>query len=343
MPTKFPDIVLVSTIDFFYPLVLDPYLQGKIGCANVLSDLYAMGISNCDNMLMVLAASLDMDPKHRHIVTQEMLRGFADLAKEAGTVITGGQTVLDPPQASRILFRASFLALFSCPFLTEFKWQCLLQVLNPWPIIGGVAQSVEKKDAIIMPEHAVAGDLLILTKPLGTQLAVNLSEWLRDCKTRPADKNRYAKVADIISPEQAVKAFKTSERSMCRLNRTGAALMHKHDAHACTDVTGFGILGHAQNLVVTQNADVDFVIHTMPVVRDMEKIDGKVHDFKLLAGFSAETSGGLLIALPADKAEAFCKEIEEIDGEPAWIIGDVIAGTKKSRMAEGEITVIPVD
>ena len=70
------DIVLVSTIDFFYPLVLDPYLQGRIGCANVLSDLYAMGIHNCDNMLMVLAASLDMDPKHRHIVTQEMLRGF---------------------------------------------------------------------------------------------------------------------------------------------------------------------------------------------------------------------------------------------------------------------------
>ena len=88
--------MLVSTIDFFYPLVLDPYLQGKIGCANVLSDLYAMGIHNCDNMLMVLAASLEMDPKHRHIVTQEMLRGFADLAKEAETVITGGQTVLNP-------------------------------------------------------------------------------------------------------------------------------------------------------------------------------------------------------------------------------------------------------
>lgn len=125
----------MSTIDFFYPLVLDPYLQGRIGCANVLSDLYAMGISNCDNMLMVLAASLDMDPKHRHIVTQEMLRGFADLAKEAETVITGGQTVL-----------------------------------NPWPIIGGVAQSVENKGEIIMPENAVVGDKLILTKPLGTQV-----------------------------------------------------------------------------------------------------------------------------------------------------------------------------
>ena len=125
----------MSTIDFFYPLVLDPYLQGRIGCANVLSDLYAMGIHNCDNMLMVLAASLDMDPKHRHIVTQEMLRGFADLAKEADTTITGGQTVL-----------------------------------NPWPIIGGVAQSVENKSEIIMPENAVPGDKIILTKPLGTQV-----------------------------------------------------------------------------------------------------------------------------------------------------------------------------
>jgi selenide,water dikinase len=123
-------------------------------------------------------------------------------------------------------------------------------------------------------------------QPPWLQLAVNLSEWLRDCKTRPPEKNRYAKVADIISPEQAVKAFKTSERSMCRLNRSGAKLMHKYDAHACTDVTGFGVLGHAQNLVDTQLKDVDFVLHTLPIVRDMEKIDGKVHDFKLLAGYS---------------------------------------------------------
>jgi hypothetical protein len=62
--------------------------------------------------------------------------------------------------------------------------------------------------------------------------------------------------------------------------------MHKYDAHACTDVTGFGILGHAQNLVVTQLKDVDFVLHTLPIVRDMEKIDKKIHDFKLLEGFS---------------------------------------------------------
>ena len=68
--------------------------------------------------------------------------------------------------------------------------------------------------------------------------------------------------------------------------------MHKYDAHACTDVTGFGILGHAQNLVVTQHKDVDFVVHTLPIVRDMEKIDKKVHDFKLLEGFSGASSKG---------------------------------------------------
>lgn len=119
VPTKHAGLVLVSTIDFFYPLVLDPYmqvapsthprpptvnpartsresrvppglskclrgatLQGKIGCANVLSDLYAMGVYDCDNMLMVLAASQDMAPEHRKIVTGEMIRGFSDLAKE---------------------------------------------------------------------------------------------------------------------------------------------------------------------------------------------------------------------------------------------------------------------
>lgn len=306
VPTRHEGLSLVSTIDFFYPLVLDPYIQGKIGCANVLSDLYAMGMYHCDNMLMVLAASDDMEPEHRSICTQEMIRGFADQAKEAETIITGGQTVL-----------------------------------NPWPIIGGVAQVVEKATDIIMPEHLQAGDVMVLTKPLGTQLAVNLAEWLRDAKQRPHN-NRYLKVAGLISPEDSVKAYKTAERSMARLNRTGAKLMHKYKAHGCTDVTGFGILGHAKNLAEMQHADVDVVLHTSPIIRGMDAIDGKVHDFRLLEGFSAETSGGLLIALAADVAADFCAEIESLDGEPAWIIGDVVAGSKTARMADGA-QVIQVD
>lgn len=130
-PTRIPDVFSVQTTDFFYPLVDDPYTQGKVGCANVLSDLYAMGISECDNMLMILAGSRDM-PKHTmELVTKEMMRGFNDLAREAGTKVTGGQSVM-----------------------------------NPWPIIGGVATSTCLEKDFIRPENAQPGDVLVLTKPL---------------------------------------------------------------------------------------------------------------------------------------------------------------------------------
>ena len=84
------DTRLISTTDFFYPLVEDPYLQGRISCCNVLSDVYAMGISRVDQMLMVLGISLQMQEKDREIITREMMRGFNDCASEAGTMITGG-------------------------------------------------------------------------------------------------------------------------------------------------------------------------------------------------------------------------------------------------------------
>jgi selenide,water dikinase len=92
--------------------------------------------------------------------------------------------------------------------------------------------------------------------------------------------------------------------------------MCRYKAHGCTDVTGFGILGHAKNLAEMQHADVDVVLHTSPIIRGMDAIDGKVHDFRLLEGFSAETSGGLLIALAADVAADFCAEIESLVSGP---------------------------
>ena len=81
---------LISTTDFFYPLVDDPYMQGRIACCNVLSDLYAMGVSRVDHMLMILSVSLQMDESEREIITKEMMRGFNDCAEEADTKITGG-------------------------------------------------------------------------------------------------------------------------------------------------------------------------------------------------------------------------------------------------------------
>lgn len=118
-----PNIRLISTTDFFYPLVLDPYMQGRISCCNVLSDIYAMGIDRIDNILMVLGVSLTMLEQHREIVTREMIRGFNDCALEAGTLITGGQSIM-----------------------------------NPWPIIGGEANVICRKDEYLSPNFGEPGD-----------------------------------------------------------------------------------------------------------------------------------------------------------------------------------------
>ena len=115
LPTRHPGISLVQTTDFFYPLVEDPYMQGKIACANVLSDLYAMGVTECDNMLMLLGVSNQMTLHERQVVTPLVIEGFNDLAREAGTSVNGGQTVL-----------------------------------NPWFIVGGVASGVVTQDEFIM-------------------------------------------------------------------------------------------------------------------------------------------------------------------------------------------------
>ena len=100
---------------------------------------------------------------------------------------------------------------------------------------------------------------------------------------------------------------------MTRLNRTGAQLMHKYNARGATDVTGFGILGHANNLARNQRASVDFELHTLPIIKDMSTVASVATGFNLLDGLSAETSGGLLIALPADKAAQFIEEIQTVD------------------------------
>eukprot|EP01094_Clydonella_sp_ATCC50884_P029405 TRINITY_DN9192_c0_g1_i1.p1 TRINITY_DN9192_c0_g1~~TRINITY_DN9192_c0_g1_i1.p1 ORF type:complete len:310 (-),score=70.97 TRINITY_DN9192_c0_g1_i1:93-1022(-) len=302
--TSIPDVFLISTTDFFYPLVEDPYMQGKIGCANVLSDLYSMGISKCDTMLMILAASRDMEERERDICTREMIRGFNDLATEAGTKVTGGQTVL-----------------------------------NPWPIIGGVASSVLKEESFIRPEFAVAGDVVILTKALGTQIAVNAHQWLD--RSRYGSNKYWERIKDVVTEQQVLEAYGKAEQSMSRLNKNGAALMMKYDAHAATDVTGFGILGHARNLAKAQRAEVSINLHTLPIIAGMRAIDDALSMFKLMEGFSAETSGGLMVCLSAENAKKFIAEIRELDGCDAWEIGNVVEGDHAASISP-DVTVLEV-
>ena len=135
----------------------------------------------------------------------------------------------------------------------------------------------------------------MLTKPLGTQVAVNAHQWL----DQP---DRWKRIKLVISSEDVRKAYQRAMDSMARLNRTAARLMHKYNAHACTDVTGFGILGHAQNLATNQKNEVSFVIHNLPIISKMASVAKACGNmFKLLQGRSAETSGGLLICLPREQ------------------------------------------
>lgn len=296
MPSsKYKNFFVVSTTDFFYPLVEDPYLQGRVGAANVLSDMYALGCINIDNVLMILAASLDIDETSRNIVTRAMMKGFNDCCLLADTKVTGGQSVL-----------------------------------NPWPIIGGVAKSMCMKTDYIEPIHGQIGDVLVLTKPLGTQIAVNLHEW-KVCKDR-----KYSLLAkqNIINDKMDFLSFNIASGSMIRLNQTAAILMHKYGAHGATDITGFGPKGHIGNLAANQEdmiadgVEFEFFVHTLPIIVGMAKVAqylkaNKILDFKLLNGYSAETSGGLLVMLPRENADAFIKEIEQRDGWPAYKIGEI--------------------
>lgn len=304
---KHDGLFLISTTDYFYPLVDDPFMQGKIGCANVLSDLYAMGVVDCDNVLMILAASVDMSKNERDIVSRQLIEGFSEQIKDAETVVTGGQTVL-----------------------------------NPWPIIGGCATSVCKESDFIRPENSVVGDVLVLTKPLGTQVAVNVSQWRYN-------EEKWTRISDFMTKDDAKRAYELAMTNMARLNRNAARLMHKYGARAATDVTGFGIFGHSNNLAKNQKAALQFVIHTLPIIKHMSEVDAKVQIWNLAKGLSAETSGGLLICLPnMDIAKKFCEELETLDGHPAWIIGDVVASenpddrTLNSCKILEDFTLIPI-
>eukprot|EP00824_Muranothrix_gubernata_P009346 TRINITY_DN21923_c0_g1_i1.p1 TRINITY_DN21923_c0_g1~~TRINITY_DN21923_c0_g1_i1.p1 ORF type:complete len:309 (+),score=69.58 TRINITY_DN21923_c0_g1_i1:221-1147(+) len=302
IPTRIPGVDLVSTTDFFFPIVDDPYMQGKVACANVLSDLYAMGVAECDNMLMLLGVSRKMETEQGEIVTRKIIEGFVDLAREAGTIVSGGQTVM-----------------------------------NPWPLIGGVAMATCRKEDYILPVSAQVGDVLVLTKPLGTQIAANVNNWLYMPE-------QWKRVEHVLSKEEGLAAYEFSMRQMARLNRTAAQLMKKYKAHAATDVTGFGILGHARNLAGNQVDSVHFRIHTLPIIHKMKEVALEKPGFRLLEGFSAETSGGLLMALPPNEAQQLIEEFKSIEGRTAWIVGDVLEGPRTADVVENVVTIdVPSD
>lgn len=173
------------------------------------------------------------------------------------------------------------------------------------------------------PCKAESGDKIILTKPLGTQLATNAKLWLTD------NSENWIKISQHLTSEQINTSFELAVKSMSTLNKTAASLMHKYSAHAATDVTGFGLRGHAENLCKFQNGNVNFILHTLPIIQNVRRIgDILKRSEKLLSGNSVETSGGLLICIPANNAQHFCEDFKSLTGDTCWIVGDVVDGNK---------------
>jgi selenide,water dikinase len=152
-----------------------------------------------------------------------------------------------------------------------------------------------------------------LTKPLGTQVAVNLNQWLIENNTKWTDQ-----ASKMFSQEQVKYIYYQAVESMATLNKNAAGLMQKYECHGSTDMTGFGIRGHAQNLVNVQKNQVSFEITSLPVFAGTEKVNKEIYNFKLFEGYSAETSGGLFIIIPAANADAYMKELLEVYGQSCW-------------------------
>ncbi len=280
---------LVVTTDFFTPVVDNPYDYGAIAAANALSDVYAMG----GRPLTALNIVCFPTSKFRLDLLREILKGGLAMLAEAGAQLVGGHSVNDP----------------------ELKY-------------GLSVTGIVHPDRVVRSDALHDGDAIILTKPLGT---------------------------GAIST--AIKAGALDERfmapfieSMTALNRTASEIMLRHGAHACTDVTGFGLIGHCAGMLGAGNMRIEIESSKVPLLpgaRDAASrglipggmyrnrdytleicdVDGSVQPevFDLL--HDPQTSGGLLIALPGEKAGPLLAELIGSGMERASLIARVTKST----------------
>ncbi len=254
-----PDLAIVNTVDFFTPIVDDPYLFGQIAAANSLSDVYAMGgePKTCMNIVCFPKGKMDIE------ILGEILKGGADKVKESGAVIIGGHSIIDE----------------------EIKYgMAVTGVIHPEKIFRNVGVQ--------------EGDALVLTKPLGTGI---ISTALKKGK------------ASKESIDGAVA-------SMTMLNAAASTVARKYPVHACSDVTGFGILGHALGMASGSSVTLVLESSKLPLLHraarlaekgyltggckrnrdylhDKITIEKSIRQGLVEVAFDPQTSGGLLIAV----------------------------------------------
>lgn len=282
------ELAMIQTVDFFTPVVDDPYLFGQIAAANALSDVYAMGGE--PKVALNLAAfpdCLDIE------ILGEILQGGADKVMEAGAVLAGGHTISD----------------------NEPKYGlCVSGFVNPksmWKNYG-----------------AQPGDILVLTKPLGTGIISTA-------------------IKGELASEQEID---TAVKTMAALNKYARDIAAGFEIHSCTDITGFGLAGHAMEMA--KGSEMTLILHTgkLPVLpgvqeyaqiglipagayRNREYLEADV--LSEIAGtwqedlvYDPQTSGGLMLAVKKEEAVQLLERLAEFD-LPGTAIGEVTSKQEK--------------
>jgi selenide,water dikinase len=280
------EVAVIQTLDFFTPVVDGPYDYGAIAAANAMSDVYAMGGE------VVLALNIagfppDLPPE----IVSEILRGGGEKVAEAGGVVAGGHTI-DAKE----------------------------------PTYGLAVMGLIHPDRVLTKAGAQPGDALLLTKPLGVGVVTT------------ALKGEVAEAAHVAAAVESMK----------QLNRQAARLIQRFGVHGCTDITGFALLGHGYEVAEKSGVRLRFHVDKLPFV------DGalKYADERLFPGgtcnnqrayehaihfapsipeeiqqllYTPETSGGLLIALAAEKLGALTERFAA-EGQPFWVVGEAVTG-----------------
>lgn len=281
------ELAIIQTIDYFTPIVDDPYTFGQIAVANALSDVYAMGGKPLTAMNVVCFPTKSLDIS----VLKDILRGGADKMLEAGVILVGGHTIDD----------------------AELKY-------------GLSVTGTVLPDRLVTNSGAKVGDKVLLTKPLGTGI---ISTALK---------------AGAVGQETVVKLIS----SMATLNDKASELMQEIGVHACTDITGFGLLGHTVQLAQNSQVGIDIYHASVPgfpeaggfaerklcpgglqrnreFFSDSVKIISRVSSHVQDILFDPQTSGGLLICIENGKAELLLDRLHQAGVEDAAIIGEVVS------------------
>ena len=279
------DIAMIQTVDFFTPIVDDPYMFGQIAAANSLSDVYAMG-GEPVIALNIVGFPNCLDPA----ILGDILRGGADKVKEAGASLVGGHTIQDDEPKYGL---------------------CVSGFVHPQKMYKNYGSK--------------SGDVLILTKQIGNGV-----------------------VNTAIKAELASEmVIREAETVMSSLNKKAKQAVEQYSIHACTDVTGFGLLGHLAEMAVASQVAVNLQVQKIPYFQEacayakMGLVPEGTYRNRQYAGkhvyenavaehyidllYDPQTSGGLLFSVPREEADAVMESLERADMDTKFaIIGEVI-------------------